>query len=99
VTSFCAAAAALDIALCEGAEPMHIIPASYGGDFSGLDGTRVLMKSGKAFGGIAESLRASGDSDVFMVRRASMKDEKAFHPADKLDDNEDYFSIIVVKKK
>lgn len=29
VPSFCAAAARLDIALCEGRQPLHVIPASY----------------------------------------------------------------------
>ncbi len=49
VTSFCAAAAALGQPLCESGEPLHIIPALYGGveDALALPGTKVLMKSGK----------------------------------------------------
>jgi len=99
VPSFCAAAAARNTMLCEGAEPVHIIPASYGGDFMQLDGTKVLMKSGKAKNAITEMLKKQDSSDVFMVRRASMEDEKVFQSAEDIDDNDDYFSIIVVKQK
>ncbi len=52
VTSFCAAAAALGQPLCEGGEPLHLIPALYGGTEAALSlpGTKVLMKSGKKLG-------------------------------------------------
>ncbi|MCL2409848.1 MAG: precorrin-2 C(20)-methyltransferase [Oscillospiraceae bacterium] len=97
VPSFCAAAAAANETLCEGAEAMHIIPASYSGDFLQLDGTKILMKSGKSIGEIVETLKKR-DEDVFIVRRASMADEKVFHSLEDFDNNEDYFSIIVVKQ-
>ena len=49
VPSFCAAAACLNQPLCEGEQPLHIIPASYEGALEGMQwpGTKVLMKSGK----------------------------------------------------
>ena len=97
VPSFCAAAAAANETLCEGAQAAHIIPASYSGDFLQLDGTKILMKSGKSIGAIAKTLKNSGEN-VFMVRRASMDDEKVFCSIEDFDDNEDYFSIIVVKQ-
>ena len=97
VTSFCAAAAALDVALCEGAEPMHIIPASYGGGYQELDGTKILMKSGRARDAVLSGLKNRADSEVFMVRRASMPDEAVFRSIDEIDGDTDYFSIFVVK--
>ena len=50
VPSFCAAAAALNISLCDGGEPLHILPASYDGteELLHLEGNKVLMKSGKS---------------------------------------------------
>ena len=98
VPSFCAAAAAANETLCEGAEAVHIIPASYSGDFLQLDGTKILMKSGKSIGAITDTLKNRGE-EVFMVRRASMGDEKVFRSPEDFDNNEDYFSIIVVKQK
>ena len=98
VPSFCAAAAARNTSLCEGAEPMHIIPASYGGRFLELDGTKVLMKPGKEAAGIVSSLKALSGIEAFIVRRASMDREMLFGSPEDFDNNEDYFSIIVVKQ-
>ena len=52
VTSFCAAAAALNISLCDGGDALHIIPSSYDGadELLRLKGNKVLMKSGKSLG-------------------------------------------------
>lgn len=62
VTSFCAAAASLGISLTEMGKPLHIIPA---GETNleanlALEGTRVLMKSGKEIPRVKEALREAG---------------------------------------
>lgn len=47
ITSFCAAAASLNIPLCEAGETLHIIPASYDDleNNLSLKGPKVLMKA------------------------------------------------------
>ena len=98
VPSFCAAAAALNTALCEGGQPVHIIPAAYGGDYLELDGTKVLMKPGKEIGSVIDALKQRGDNQASMVRRASMEDERVFQTLEEIDGGRDYFSILVVKQ-
>ena len=50
ITSFCAAAASLNDSLCEGGEPLIIVPASYDALDQTIDyeGNKVYMKSGKS---------------------------------------------------
>lgn len=99
VTSFCAAAAALGEPLCEGGEPLHIVPASYG-DLEGslsLDGTKVLMKSGKklkaAIGLIKEKNLLSKAS---MAERVGMDGERLVRDLSGETDA-GYFSVVIVK--
>ena len=58
ITSFCAAAGKLNISLCDGKEPLHIIPASYEDtdELLLLKGNKVLMKSGKSVLEVKEKL-------------------------------------------
>lgn len=98
VPSFCAAAASLGVALCEGGEMLQIVPASYPNVDSALElsGNKVLMKSGKSFASLKEKLHGK---NAMMVERASMKDDgEKIHP--RLDEADDagYFSLIIVKE-
>ena len=100
VTSFCAAAAALGISLCEGEEPLHIIPASYGNvkEALTLSGTKVLMKSKKK-GEIIEALKDLGMIDkARMVECCGMETEKIYEEISEDCNNTGYFSIFVVKE-
>lgn len=102
VPSFCAVAARLNDSLCAGAEPLHIIPASYPGLAESLNwpGTKVLMKSGLAFAGVREYLKDSGLlSHSAMVERCGMDGEKVYPDLREADEKTSYFSIIVVKDK
>jgi precorrin-2/cobalt-factor-2 C20-methyltransferase len=99
VTSFCAAAAALGEPLCEGGEGLHIIPASYGDlDASlSLDGTKVLMKSGKKLGDTINMIRDKKLlSKAMMAERVSMSGERLVRDLSEETDS-GYFSIIIVK--
>lgn len=62
VPSFCAAAAALGVSLCEGGEALHIFPASYGGleEAIHLNGSKVLMKSGRRMAEVRQTLEDAG---------------------------------------
>lgn len=98
VTSFCAAAAALGQPLCEGAEPLHIIPALYG-DFQdelSLSGTKVLMKSGKK---LAEAISLIKEKNMAasMVERVGLPGERLFPDIYTQEADAGYFCVIITK--
>ena len=96
VTSFCGAAASLNVSLCERDEILHVIPATYKGSMSGLDGTRVLMKSGKSIMELRDELAAEG---AMMVECATMDNEKVYRNIGELKEQSSYFSLFVVPDK
>lgn len=102
IPSFCAVAASLDDSLCEGAQPLLIVPASYDTLDQTLDyvGNKVYMKSGKSIVALREKLREKNLlSKARMVEKASMKDEKIFESLEDIQEKNSYFSIIVVKEE
>jgi precorrin-2/cobalt-factor-2 C20-methyltransferase len=102
VPSFCAAAAKLNISLCEGGEPLHIIPASYkdAAEFLDWQGTKVLMKSGKEFGKVRNEIRKKNlIKNSSMVERCGMESEKVYKNINDAEEKTSYFSIIVVKEE
>lgn len=102
VPSFCAVAARLNEGLTEASEGLHIIPASYDGleEALKLEGTKVLMKSGKAIGEVKAMLKQTGGKDtVRMVERCGMDGEKIYDSLDEIDENASYFSVLVVKER
>lgn len=102
VPSFCAVAARLNDGLCIGAEPLHIIPASYKGlsDYLEWQGTKILMKSGEAFANVRMSLEERGLlSNSTMVERCGMEGEKVYADLNEVETKTSYFTIIVVKDK
>ena len=101
VPSFCAAAAALNTALCAGSEMLHIVPASHGAAENGLDlpGNKILMKAGKSILDVRGQLAARGQLDnAALVERCSMEGERIVTDLRELDDPTGYFSIILVKE-
>lgn len=98
VPSFCAAAASLDITLCEGAEALHIIPASYPNTDAALAlrGNKILMKSGKSIAAVKDKLQGK---NAMMVERASMADEKVYYTLEEVDESASYFSVVVIKEE
>ena len=100
VPSFCAVAAALDTSLCEGAERLQIIPASYpdSGEALKEPGNKVLMKSGRSMGRV----RAQIDRerfDAMAVECCGMEGERIHRNLDTLEETASYFSVVVVKEK
>lgn len=97
ITSFCAAAARLNIPIVEWNEPMHVMPALHKLD-DGLEqeGTYVLMKSGSHMKEVKEILRASG-KDVQMVEDCGMPTEKVYRSVEEIPDEAGYFSLIIAK--
>ena len=99
ITSFCAAAARLNISLTEWNEPLHVIPASHKTDHP-LDqhGTYVLMKSASRMKEIKELLIASG-RQVGCVENCGMENEKVYHSAEEIPDDAGYFSLLIAREK
>ena len=97
ITSFCAAAARLNIPIVEWNEPMHVIPALHKLQ-SGLDqdGTYVLMKSGSHMKEVKEMLASSG-KQVEMVENCGMDSEKIYRSVEEIPDEAGYFSLIIAK--
>ena len=97
ITSFCAAAARLNIPIVEWNEPMHVMPAVHKlDDKLDLPGTYVLMKSASHMAEVKEILRASG-KDVSMVQDCGMPSEKVYYSVDEIPDEAGYFALIIAK--
>lgn len=108
ITSFSAAAAALNLPLCEGREPLHILPAGEEADIEqwlDLPGTKVFMKSGRNVDPVLNTLRQCGLGDqTRIVVRCTMEGQRIYDTIDRLDRAGEelplsYFSIIIVKEK
>lgn len=100
VPSFCAVAARLGDSLCEGAQPLLIIPASYPHAETLLDfqGNKVLMKAGKSMPELKANLCQRPGASVAMVSNCGMENEKVCRGVENMDENAGYFSIVVVKE-
>ena len=99
VTSFCAAAARLNLALAEWDEPIHILPAAHRtNEALELPGTYVLMKSASHMAEIKDLLRSSG-RDVSAVENCCMKNERIYRNVEEIPDDSGYYSLIVAKEK
>lgn len=98
ITSFTAAAAALNIPLSEWDEEIHIIPAAHStiGSLE-LDGNYVLMKSGKRMKEVKDLLIRSGRK-VSCVENCGMQDQKIYRSASEIPDESGYFSLIIAKE-
>lgn len=98
VPSFCAAAAALGRALCEGSEALHILPASHGQALP-QDGSLVLMKAGKSMPETCAALERAGRlQDAALVERCGMEGERVLTDLSGLDETPGYFSVVLVKE-
>ncbi|MEF9959431.1 MAG: precorrin-2 C(20)-methyltransferase [Niameybacter sp.] len=101
ISSICSVAAALNDSLCEGSECLHIIPASYKGkeDYLNLEGTKVLMKTGKSMEQLKVHLKEKGLYEkARAVECASMPNQKIHKSLDTLEESS-YFSVVVVKEE
>lgn len=101
IPSFCAAAARLGQALCEGSQMLHIIPASHKSTKDGLalPGNKILMKAARSILEVRDILEADGKlENAALVERCSMNDERVVRDLRELNDSTGYFSIIFVRE-
>lgn len=101
IPSFCAAAAKLNISLCDRNEALHIIPSSYGNleQSLELEGNKVLMKSGKSILEVKEKLKHKNLlNQSKMVECCYMENEKIYQNMEEVTESSSYFSIIIVKE-
>ncbi|MDO4753928.1 MAG: precorrin-2 C(20)-methyltransferase [Bacillota bacterium] len=100
IPSFCAAAASLNDSLCEGDEPLLIVPAGYDVLDEALDyqGNKVFMKSGRTLASLREKLEKKGLIDkTRMVVKASLPDEKTYFDMKAAPEKSSYFSLLILK--
>lgn len=98
ITSFCAAAARMNLPLVEWNQQLHVLPAVHQLD-SILDqpGTYVLMKSGRKMNQVKDILRESGRQAV-MVENCGMEEEHIYRSVEEIPDDAGYYSLIVAKE-
>ena len=100
VTSFCASAAKLGISLCEGGERLLIAPVLAADTEETLDipANKVFMKSGRALHELRDTLEQRGLlQNASMVANCGLPDEKVFEHFADIDEQADYFSVVIVK--
>ena len=100
VTSFSACAARLGMALCEGPERLVVAPvmAADVDEILDVPANKVFMKSGRAIVELRDKLAARGMLDgASMVANCGLPDEKVFEHLADIDDDGDYFSVVIVK--
>jgi len=100
VPSFCAAAARLDMALCEGKERLLIVPAGYEDLEESLDvkANKVLMKAGRSIVDLQELLRRRGELErASLVANCGMEGEQVYPHFSEMAEPTGYFSLVVVK--
>ncbi len=98
ISSFCAAAARLNLPLVEWDEQLHVVPAVHKLDHAlEQPGTYVLMKSASRMAAVKQMLRKSGRK-VQMVENCSMENEKLYRSLDEIPDDAGYYSLIIAKE-
>ena len=99
ITSFCAAAARMNLPLAEWNQPFHVIPAVHCLENT-LDqpGNYVLMKTGRKMSQVKDLLRDSG-RDVYMVENCGMENEHVYHGVEEIPDSAGYYSLIIAKEQ
>ena len=93
ITSFCAAAARLNLPLAEWDEPVHKTE-----DRLEQDGNYVLMKSASHMKEVKALLLSSGRK-VSAVVNCGMENEAVYRSAEEIPDDAGYFSLIIAKEK
>ena len=97
VTSFCAVAARLGRSLTRMEEPLHILPGSMDMDSAlTLEGTKVLMKSGRSIRETVDALERHGlAARAGMVADCGLETEQVYTDLRQLPEEISYFATIV----
>jgi sirohydrochlorin cobaltochelatase len=98
IPSFCAAAAKLNISLCEGDEPLIILPASRGKEPKRVN--KVYMKAGRSILELQEELRQQGQLDsAALVENCGLPGERILPQFGDLKEPTGYFSLVISKEE
>lgn len=99
VPSFCAAAARLGISLCQGSEPLLIVPASHDAEtLMDVPANKVFMKAGRSILELQQALRARGMlENASMVENCTMPTERVYPRFSELTEPSGYFSLVIAK--
>ena len=97
VTSFCAAASAINTPLVQGNESLVILPASCSefDSFISSSGTTVIMKSGRELSRIKSKL----PENSYAVCSCGLEHERIYKNKESIPDNCGYFTTIISKKQ
>ena len=99
ITSFCAAAASVNIPLVKWNEQLHIIPAVHRLQHTLQEsGNYVLMKSGKKMKQVKQILSASG-REVVTVENCGTENERIYRGVDAIPDDAGYYSLIIARER
>ena len=97
VTSFCAAAAALGMPLCEDAEELHVIPGGRKnpGETLGYPGSKVFMK-----GSVPELVDAAQAAGVKLrgAENCGTEEEKLYRDTKDIPGGAGYYTVIIAKE-
>ncbi|HIY08693.1 MAG TPA: precorrin-2 C(20)-methyltransferase, partial [Firmicutes bacterium] len=95
----CAVAAQLGRSLTVMDKPLHIIPAGHGGleQTLPLEGTKVLMKTGRAMAQVKEALRSEGCyQKAALVENCCLPNQRICRTMDEVPDDTGYFTTILI---
>ena len=100
VPSFCAAAARLNRSLCQGREPLLIIPASHEQEaLLDVPANKVFMKAGRSILRLQETLAERGMLEgASMVENCGMANERLYPRFADLKEPSGYFSLVISKE-
>lgn len=101
VPSFCAVAARLGTSLTAADTPLHILPGGIEslGEYLGLPGTKVLMKSGRNISQTTKALRQRGlMGRAAMVQDCGLPTERICRDLEQLPQDTGYFATVIVKE-
>lgn len=99
VPSFCAAAARLGQSLCQGQEPLLIVPASHDPEtLLDVPANKVFMKAGRSIVRLKQSLADHGLLEgASMVENCGMANERVYPHFEDLEEASGYFSLVISK--
>lgn len=96
--SFCAAAARLNISLCDRSERLMIVPGTYDADDTfDIRANKVYMKSGRELSALLRKLKEHGQLDrAAAVENCGMENERVL---ERLDGTEEtgYYCVVIVR--
>lgn len=99
VTSFCAVASTLKIGLTSMNKPIHIFPAGNLEQIIDLEGTKIIMKTGKDMPKVKEILKKRAKNQkIKAVSNCGLDNQEVCNNLDEISDEMSYFTTIIIKE-